>query len=85
MGIIILSALVAHTAWHWMTDRWGVLSKYRIQLPEVTPAFLASVLRWMMAAVAIAGVWWLVRVVRHGRQGKARKDEGRAAEVVDRV
>src|SRR5262249_45754456 len=24
MGTIILSALVAHTGWHWMTDRWTV-------------------------------------------------------------
>src|SRR5208283_3411662 len=24
MGTIILSALVAHTAWHWMTERWTV-------------------------------------------------------------
>ena len=22
MGTIILSAFVAHTAWHWTTDRW---------------------------------------------------------------
>jgi HupE / UreJ protein len=82
MGIIILSALVAHTAWHWMAERWGVLSKYHIPLPEMTPAFLASVLRWLMVAVAIAGVVWWVRVVR---QGKARKAAGGAAEAVDRV
>ena len=25
MGVIILSALVAHTGWHWMTERWQVL------------------------------------------------------------
>jgi hypothetical protein len=86
MGIIILSALVAHTAWHWMSERWGVLSKYRIQWPELTPAFLASVLRWLMVLVAIAGVAWWVRVVRQGKLRKdARKDAGTAAEVVDRV
>lgn len=82
MGIIILSALVAHTAWHWMTDRWAVFSKYRIPWPELTPAFLASVLRWLMLAVAIAGVVWWVRVMR---QGKARKDAPSEAEVADRV
>jgi hypothetical protein len=58
------------------------LSKYRIQLPEMTPAFLASVLRWLMVTVAIAGVVWWVSVVR---QGKARKDEASAAEVVDHI
>jgi hypothetical protein len=71
MGIIILSALVAHTAWHWMTDRWGVLSKYRLQWPELTPALLASALRWLMLVVAIAGVMWWVRVVRRGRAQKS--------------
>ena len=25
-GTIILSALVAHTAWHWMVERWEVLA-----------------------------------------------------------
>ncbi|MEO5924603.1 MAG: HupE/UreJ family protein [Bryobacteraceae bacterium] len=28
MGTIILSALVAHTGWHWMLDRWEVLRKF---------------------------------------------------------
>ena len=35
MGTIILSALVAHTAWHWMIDRWAVCSQFRIQMPAV--------------------------------------------------
>ena len=65
-----------------MTDRWAVFSKYRIPWPELTPAFLASVLRWLMLAVAIAGVVWWVRVMR---QGKARKDAPSEAEVADRV
>src|SRR5207253_1355489 len=25
MGVIVLSAIAAHTAWHWMTERWEVL------------------------------------------------------------
>jgi hypothetical protein len=29
MGTIILSALVAHTAWHWMLDRAALLRQYR--------------------------------------------------------
>jgi len=28
MGTIILSALVAHTGWHWMVERWDVLRKF---------------------------------------------------------
>jgi HupE / UreJ protein len=70
MGIIILSALVAHTAWHWMQDRWAVLSKFHIGMPEMTPALLVTLLRWAMVAVAVAGVWWWIGTVRQGRAGK---------------
>jgi hypothetical protein len=59
-----------------MTDRWGVLSKYRLQWPELTPALLASALRWLMLVVAIAGVMWWVRVVRRGRAQKSAPQAG---------
>ena len=39
MGTIILSALVAHTAWHWMTERFGVLRQFRFEWPVIDPAF----------------------------------------------
>jgi HupE / UreJ protein len=60
MGTIILSALVAHTAWHWMLERWDRLSQFRFQWPELTAATLASVVRWLMAAVVLAGLLWLI-------------------------
>jgi hypothetical protein len=31
LGTIILSAIVAHTAWHWMTERFGALRQYRFE------------------------------------------------------
>src|SRR2546430_3829830 len=31
MGTIILSALVAHTGWHWMTERWDRLRQFRFE------------------------------------------------------
>ena len=33
MGTILLSALIAHTAWHWMTDRGRTLGEYDWSLP----------------------------------------------------
>ena len=33
IGTILLSALVAHSAWHWMTERWSVLRQYQFQWP----------------------------------------------------
>ncbi|HMD47930.1 MAG TPA: HupE/UreJ family protein, partial [Bryobacteraceae bacterium] len=76
MGTIILSALVAHTAWHWMIDRGEVLARFRFQWPVMDAAFLASLLRWLMAAVALAGLVWLVSVL--GRLRAARNEEVKA-------
>ena len=76
IGTVILSALVAHTAWHWMLDRWAVLSKYRLEWPALTPALLVSALRWAMVVVALAGVIWLVRTIRRERTVARSKSAG---------
>jgi HupE / UreJ protein len=59
IGTIILSALVAHTAWHWMMERWDRLRQFRFVWPEINAAFLASTMRWLMVLVIVAGLWWL--------------------------
>ena len=59
MGTIILSALVAHTAWHWMTERSDRLRQFRFEWPEINAAFLAGALRWLMLLVIVAALWWL--------------------------
>lgn len=62
MGIIILSALIAHTAWHWMMERGGRLREF--PWPALNAAFLAGVMRWMMVALIGGGVVWIIsRVV----------------------
>ena len=33
MGTIVLSALVAHSGWHWMTERWELLTLYDLSSP----------------------------------------------------
>src|SRR6266850_3516164 len=58
MGTIILSALVAHTAWHWMTDRFDVLRQF--PWPEITAADAASAIRWVMALVAVLSLAYLL-------------------------
>ena len=64
IGTIILSAIVAHTAWHWMMERWSDLSRF--DWPVMTAAGLAGALRWLMGLVLLAGLVWLVAVVRTG-------------------
>lgn len=61
MGTIILSAIVGHTAWHWMGDRFEVLRQF--PWPTITAAGVASGLRWAMALVVVAAALWLVSVL----------------------
>jgi hypothetical protein len=76
MGTIILSALVAHTAWHWMTERADKLSKFRFQWPEVNAAFLASAMHWMMVVVLLAGLVWLASLLIRNRTHRAARLSG---------
>ena len=67
IGTIILSALVAHTAWHWMIERWAVLVQYPLQWPVFDLALLATLLRWAMLAVLAVLAAWLLRPLVGGR------------------
>jgi len=66
IGTIILSAIVAHTGWHWMIERGERLLQFRIQWPALTAVLLAGVMRWLMVLVIIAGVVWLCATVAAG-------------------
>lgn len=60
MGTILLSAIVAHTAWHWMLDRAGVLRQYRFQWPAFDLALLEGAMRALMLALVLTGAVWLM-------------------------
>jgi hypothetical protein len=62
MGTIILSAIVAHTAWHWMIDRGRDLSRF--DWPAMTIAGLASAVGWLTVLVIFAGLVWLGSILR---------------------
>lgn len=58
MGVIILSALVAHSAWHWMAERWTTLMAYDISFPVINRAFYVSLTQWgILLIIAIAALW----------------------------
>ncbi len=78
MGTIILSALVAHTAWHWMLDRADRLRRFHFQWPEITAALLASATRWLMLAMIAAALIWLF-----GFSGIARRRQRAEAERIE--
>jgi hypothetical protein len=71
MGTIILSALVAHTSWHWMTDRFDRLRQYQFEWPAINALFLLTLTRWLILAVATAAAVWLaVTLTRQFAAGK---------------
>ena len=79
LGVIVLSALVAHTGWHWMLDRGTQLLQYHFQAPELNAIFFAAVLRWALAAVALAALMWLVTVIRRSRAARGTDKPAQAA------
>ena len=54
-GIILISALVAHTSWHWMMERYDVLSQYPITWAALASALLIGILPWLVGMLAAAG------------------------------
>ena len=62
VGTILFSALVAHTGWHWMSERAAQLSLFDIEigLPVFNLALLASAMRWTMLLLIIVGLLWLM-------------------------
>jgi hypothetical protein len=62
MGTILLSALVAHTAWHWMLDRASVLRQYRVQWPTFDATLVAGLMRGLMLVLIVVGLGWMLSV-----------------------
>ena len=60
VGTIILSALVAHTAWHWTAERWEQFRRFDV--PALSLPSAATALPWLMLAVGAGGALWLIAV-----------------------
>jgi len=70
MGTILLSALVAHSAWHWMSERWGQLQAYSFYWPALDRELFVALMRWAMLLLILTGAVWLLFVL-FGRFGAA--------------
>ncbi len=84
MGTIVLSAFLAHTGWHWMIERGTELALYEFRAPALNLMFAATLLRWLMLALIIAGAVWMLRgafgaLARRHPGGGPRPVEGAAA------
>ena len=54
VGTIILSAIVAHTGWHWMGERWDALSKLAWPSPDWDAVVVAA--RWIAVLLVAGGI-----------------------------
>jgi HupE/UreJ protein len=75
IGTILMSALVAHTAWHWATERGARLLQYRwtgVELSDV-----AAFLRLAMVIIAAAFLMWLMSLwIGKPRKNAASNSDG---------
>jgi hypothetical protein len=87
IGTILLSALVAHTAWHWATDRGSVLAGYRFA--AMTIADVAAFMRLAMVIVGAAFAAWLLKAWLGANTSRSRasirSEEPPAPRAVDRA
>lgn len=60
IGIMVLSVLVAHTAWHWLTERGEALMKFTWQAPALDAAFFVAAMRWGMLFLGSGAVLWVL-------------------------
>ena len=58
--VIVASALVAHSGWHWMTERLTVLSAFRVVMPEFDAVLLLGVLRALLLLAVAGAVAWVM-------------------------
>ena len=72
MGTIILSALVAHTGWHWMIDRGERLRQF--PWPAFNLALLVMVMRALLWSLIFAGLLWLASKVFGDRTSNSAQD-----------
>jgi hypothetical protein len=77
LGAIVLSALVAHTGWHWMLDRVDLLRQVPFDVSALDPADAAAALRLLLVLVLAGGGAWLARTVAaHVRAVASRRGAG---------
>lgn len=70
-GVIVLSALAAHTAWHWLAERVEAWWKHPLPKPEA--ADLPQVLAWATVALVAGIAAWSLRGWRAQQRAKAQR------------
>ena len=72
VGTIVLSALVAHTSWHWMTELWAVLSQFPITWAAFSRAMFTGAMGWLLLAMLVAGMVWAgIKAMKPSQSGES--------------
>ena len=66
IGTIVLSVIVAHTAWHWLLERGETLRAYQFRWPALDAAFAVSAMRAAIVMIIAAGAMWLLSAMGRG-------------------
>jgi hypothetical protein len=61
--VIVLSALIAHSGWHWLTERFAILQQYHFSWPVFDAALLALATRWLILVLVAIFIIWLARTL----------------------
>lgn len=64
IGTIVLSAVAAHSAWHWAADRYAEFRKFPLRWPSFDALFWTGAIQWTTVAVLIAAAVWLFGVLQ---------------------
>ncbi|HBX37834.1 MAG TPA: hypothetical protein DEG76_11320 [Pseudohongiella sp.] len=60
-GVILLSAVLAHWAWHWMEERFAGFFAYQLNMPALDRYFFVGVLQWLALLALSLAVLWAMR------------------------
>jgi hypothetical protein len=69
IGMIVVSAFIAHSAWHWTIDRVFLLGRF--PWPRRDALVASGALSWLIAAVAVATALWVSYGLRSRSQNRA--------------
>jgi hypothetical protein len=63
IGIVVLSVLVGHTAWHWMAERWATLRSF-----DGPGLDLLTIMRAAIVVLSAVSIAWLMRLLTARRR-----------------
>ncbi len=73
VGVVCLSAFVAHQGAHWFVERAGVLRhSYLMVMPDLTTAFFAALFRWVLGIAVFVAAMWAMSTVGRSRLARPK-------------